>query len=195
MKIWNYKLTLPILSLMFAGLAACGTNPRNEAAISNGQNSAVKTLSNQPASQTPELSPPVKPSEAVKARAAEISLSAGNTAEAEIEVIVANGYHINGNPASSALLRATELKIEPAAGLRLGKPVYPPTELKKFDFSDEQLAVYQGTTKIKLPIQAEKNIKTGLVTLRGTIQAQPCNDNACFPPRSIEFSLPVRITQ
>jgi len=194
MKIWNYKLTLPILSLMFAGLAACGTNPRKEAAISNGQNSA-ETRSNQPVPQTLESSPTVKPSEAVKARAAEISLSAGKTAEAEIEVIVANGYHINGNPASSALLRATKLKIESAAGLRSGKPVYPPAELKKFDFSDEQLAVYQVTIRIKLPIQAEKNIKTGLVTLRGTIQAQPCNDNACFPPRSVDFSLPVRITR
>jgi uncharacterized protein len=190
------KIILPTLLLALVELAACGTN-NNSAKISAVQNTVARSANEvvvQP--QLPSEKPgQVSPSQAVTASAAEINLRAGDAAEAEIKIIVAGGYHINGNPASEDYLRPTELKIETAAKITVGKPVYPKTEMKKFNFNDKPISVYEDTVIIKLPVRADKTATIGQTILRGTIQAQPCNDNACFPTRNIELLLPVQVTR
>lgn len=187
----QFKIILPKLLLLLAGLTACGTN--NNAKISGVQNTSVPSA--EESVQQPQLPiekpERVSPSQAVTASAAEINLRAGEAAEAEIKIIIANGYHINGNPASENYLRPTELKIETAEKITVCKPVYPAAGMKKFDFNEKPISVYEGTISVKLPVRADKTA-TGRVVLRGTIQAQPCNDNACFPPRTVEIFLPVQ---
>jgi uncharacterized protein len=191
------KIILPTLLLsLLVGLAACGAN-NNEAKISAVQNTGVPSANETVApSQSPSEKPTqVSPSQAVTASAAEINLRADDAAEAVIKIIVADGYHINGNPASEDYLRPTELKIESAAKITVGKPIYPKAEMKKFDFNDKPISVYEGTVIVKLPIRVGKTAAIGRTVLRGTIQAQPCNDNACFPSRTVEIVLPVQVTQ
>lgn len=190
------KIILPTLLLALVGLAACGTND-NDAKISAAQNTVASGANEtvlQPQFQD-EKPAQVSPSQAVTASAPEINLRAGDAAEAEIKIIVAGGYHINGNPASEDYLRPTELKLEPAAKITVGKSVYPKAEMKKFDLNEKPISVYEGTVVIKLTVRADKTAAVGQTILRGKIQAQPCSDNACFPPRTIEVFLPVQVTR
>lgn len=191
------KIILPTLLLSVSvGFAACGAN-NNDAKISIVQNTGVSGVNETVTpSQAPNDKPTqVSPSQAVTAFAAGINLRAGDAAEAEIKIIVADGYHINANPASENYLRPTELKIESTAKLTVGKPVYPKAEMKKFDFNDKPISVYEGTVIIKIPLRADKTVVKGETVLRGTVQAQPCNDNACFPTRTVEILLPVQVTK
>ena len=197
----KYKIFLPLLGLLLAGITACGTAER-AAEIPAAQTLAVKTPTASNANQTAAVPPQtnvmptsVSPSDSVKVRAAEIKLRAGETAEAIVEIVVAEGYHISTGETSSKYLRPTRLKIEPAANFAFGECVYPAGAMKKFDFAEEPIAVYENTIAVKIPIRAARNAKIGQTTLRGSAQAQPCNDNACFPSRTIEFSLPVQITR
>lgn len=195
MKTIKSKISLALLFLVTVGFSAC-TAARHTAPTSVRQDSIVASA-NEAAPKVSESPPKVSPSEAVKVRAAEIKIQAGGerAVQAVVEIVVAEGFHINTNPASNAYLLATELKIEPPPNITFGKLVYPAGAMKKFSFAEEPISVYENIIPIKFSIRADKTAEAGQIVLRGKIRAQPCNDSACFPPRTVEFSLPVQITR
>lgn len=132
------------------------------------------------------------PADVVQASALEVELKAGGTAEAVVRVKIAEGYHINGNPASKFQI-ATALEVGAGDGLNAGKPVYPPSMTKEFEFSKEPLQVYEGEAVIKLPLRAEASAAKTSRVLRGKLKVQPCNNKVCFPPRTLDVSLPVTV--
>ncbi|HVF55981.1 MAG TPA: protein-disulfide reductase DsbD domain-containing protein, partial [Pyrinomonadaceae bacterium] len=85
------------------------------------------------------------------------------------------------------------LDVSPGEGVTPGKPVYPASVNRKFSFDPKPLAVYEGSAAIKLPLRAEASAPKGKRTLMARVRVQPCNDQACFPPRTIETSIPVTI--
>jgi DsbC/DsbD-like thiol-disulfide interchange protein len=129
----------------------------------------------------------------VRAETSKVEIKAGGSAEASVKLTIASGYHINANPPSFSYLKATELTIEPNEGVTLGKPVYPASVTRKFAFSKDPLAVYEGEATIKLPVNAASNAKQGEQTLKGKLRIQACDEEACYPPRTIETSIPVTI--
>jgi hypothetical protein len=80
-------------------------------------------------------------------------------------------------------------------GVTLGKFVYPAGKMQKFNFAEEPISVYEGTIPVTFTIRADKTIEAGQIVLRGKVRAQPCNESACFPSRTVEFSLPIQITR
>ncbi len=133
------------------------------------------------------------PADIVRASASEIKVRAGGSAEATVQITIANGYHVNANPATHSFLIPTKLDVTAENGISTGEPVYPAPLTKKFAFDEKPLAVYEGATTIKLPVTASATAPKGAHTLRAKIRVQPCNDDACFPPRTVETSIPVRI--
>jgi hypothetical protein len=122
-----------------------------------------------------------------------IELKAGSSGEASVKLTIAGGYHINANPPSFSYLKATELTVEPSAGISAGAPVYPSSVTRKFAFSKDPLAVYEGETAIKLPLSVAANSQKGAQTLKGKLRIQACDEEACYPPRTIEASIPVTV--
>ncbi len=122
----------------------------------------------------------------------QVELIRGHDIDAEISVKIAKGYHINGNPASKFQI-ATTLEIEPVNGITLGKTVYPPSETKKFSFSNEPIQVYEDVAVIKQPLRADAGATSGNTTLRGKLTVQPCDDTVCFPPRTLKVEILVNI--
>lgn len=133
------------------------------------------------------------PTDIVRASASEIELRAGGTGEATVQLTIADGYHVNANPATHSFLIPTKLDVTAENGITTGEPVYPAPLTKKFAFDEKPLAVYEGATTIKLPVTAGAATPKGAHTLRAKLRVQPCNDDACFPPRTVETSIPVRI--
>jgi thioredoxin:protein disulfide reductase len=142
-----------------------------------------------------ESAPPstTSPEKAVQARADKVDVRAGGSAEATVRLIIADGYHVNANPPTYSYLKATELKVAPAEGLTAGSPVYPSPVTKKFSFAEQPLAVYEKEAVISLPINAAATAPSGAHTLNAKLQAQACNNDTCFPPRTIEVPIPVTI--
>lgn len=133
------------------------------------------------------------PADVVRADVPRVEIKTGGSSEATVKLTIAGGYHINANPPSFSYLKATELEIEPGGGITPGKPVYPTPVTRTFKFSKDPLSVYEGEATIKLPLVAGSNAQKGEQTLKGKLRIQACDEEACYPPRTIETSIPVTI--
>lgn len=132
------------------------------------------------------------PPDVVQASVEAVELTPGRTAEAAVKLKIANGYHINGNPASKYQI-ATVLDVSPGEGITPVKALYPPSVSKKFSFSNEPITVYEGEAVIRQTLRAEASAKQGAQTLRARLKVQPCDDRVCYPPRTLDVSLPVNV--
>jgi hypothetical protein len=160
--------------------ASCGDNQTGAA-----NNAASPTAQVQPTA--------VQQQQFVTATVEEAKLDAGGAGEANVTLDIADGYHVNANPASDKFYVATEVQAAPQEGITPGKPVYPPGVQRKLSFSDKPLSVYEGHAVIKLPLLADKSATKGSHTFHATIRVQPCNDQACLSPRNIDAAIPVTV--
>jgi DsbC/DsbD-like thiol-disulfide interchange protein len=120
-----------------------------------------------------------------------LSIPAGQTAQAELRFRVNPGYHVNSHTPGSDLLIPTTLEFKPLEKIKAGKIVYPPGQQLALQFSPkDKLDVYSGDIVTQVPVIVAKDAATGQYSLKGELQYQACNDNSCFPPKS----LPVEIT-
>lgn len=181
----NFALIL--YSLLLLAFAACSQSE-------NATKQTANTSTNSSSSESPvTTSTKTLPADVVRADVDNVDVKAGSTAEASVKLTIASGYHINANPPSFSYLKATELTVEPNEGVTPGKSVYPASVTRKFAFSKDPLAVYEGEATIKLPLSAASSAQKGAHTLKGKLRVQPCDEEACYPPRIIETSIPVTI--
>jgi len=180
--------------IIFSSLCFCALSLLLLSCSSAGDKTPDNPLSSSspatsPANVQDETGPPP---DVVQASAEQLELRAGSTADATVRLKIANGYHINGNPASKFQI-ATALDVSQGAGITAIKTTYPPSITKKFSFADEPITVYEGEAVIKQTLRAEASAQKGTQTLRGKLKVQPCDDHVCYPPRTLEVSLPVNV--
>ena len=183
-----------LLTLAFAApllFYACAGNQQETANAPAAAASPAAT----PAAAQQQPTPAAKSQpEPVTASVAEVKLSAGGAGEAAVQLDIAEGFHVNANPASDKFYIPTELRAEAQEGITPGKPVYPASVSRKLSFSEKPLAVYEGQAVIKLPLRADKTATQGRHTFRVTLRVQPCNDQTCLQPRDIDAAIPVTIS-
>ncbi|HYW70139.1 MAG TPA: protein-disulfide reductase DsbD domain-containing protein [Pyrinomonadaceae bacterium] len=111
--------------------------------------------------------------------------------QANIELVVTPGYHINANPATAPYLIATEVQPGKVEDVTVaGKLTYPPPKMETFTFSDQPLAVYEGSVTVPIPLMPAAGAK-GQRTIPFKIRVQACDSEKCFPPASLDAALPV----
>lgn len=120
-------------------------------------------------------------------------LQRGNTVQAAVVLDVPSGFHINSSRPLNKMLIPTKLRVDVPRGLRISPISYPRAALRRFSFSDEQLAVYEGRVVMRFNITVPANYQLGTTQLRVRLNYQGCNDEACFPPKSSEITLPIAI--
>lgn len=104
----------------------------------------------------------------------------------ELRFRVDEGYHINSHAPMDDLLIPTTLKFAPGA-VKVAGTEYPKGEIIKLTGNGEGLDVYQGEFKVKLRVVAPR----GFSTMTGTVRYQACDNNACFPPKTLAVKLAV----
>ena len=129
----------------------------------------------------------------VKVVPEELTLGKGESGTAVVQLQIKNGYHVNANPASFPYLIATELKLTPQAGVSPGTITYPDPLTKTFSFSDAPLKVYEGDSTIKATLKADAAAPTGKHNLSAQMRVQACDDQVCYPPGTIDLTVPVTI--
>ena len=144
------------------------------------------------ASPAPET-PRITSESLVKVTAEPMEVQAGQRNEAVVKITIQSGYHINANPASFEYLKATELDLPDTPELFVDYIYYPNPQVKKFSFSDQALRVYEGETQLKVMLNADKAAHKGARTLPAHLNVQACDDKVCYPPGSVNLSLPVTI--
>ncbi|OYT74056.1 MAG: hypothetical protein CFK48_00235 [Armatimonadetes bacterium CP1_7O] len=123
-----------------------------------------------------------------------VAYAPGATVNGVVLMQIDPPYHVNANPASEDYLIPTELKIEAGKGYRVGKIQYPKPKEKAFAFSEgKPIKILEGRTPLKFQIKLDKNVPKHPMTIKATLRYQACDDNACYPPRTvpIEIEIPV----
>lgn len=141
-------------------------------------------------SATTEKAPPA---EIVRVTSPEVTVPPGGQAPAAIDLTIAERFHINANPPSASYLIPTELSIAPANGISADGFSYPAPLNKKFSFAEQPIAVYEKNAQIKFVVHAARGSATGKQTLRARLRVQPCDEKACYAPRTVETDLSIII--
>ena len=164
--------------------AACSKTP------SPASNSASESASASAVSPAPQR---ITSEGVVKAAAQRVEIPAGGSAEATVRLTIQSGYHVNANPPTFPYLKATALEISPADGVSVAFVTYPKAVNKKFAFAERPLAVYEGDTDLKATLKADKAAKKGERSIPARLRIQACDDQVCYPPGAIDFTIPVNI--
>ena len=183
--------TLVVLMCFCLGsfLMGCSQTENRTETAPGASSTPAPIAASSPAASSEAAEPPA---DVVQASAQEVELPAGGAAQAVVRIKIAGGYHINGNPASKYQI-ATSLSVEPGQGVTAGKTIYPPSVSKRFSFSNEPITVYEGEAVIKQPLRAESSASKGSQTLKGKLKVQPCDEHVCYPPLTLDISIPVNV--
>jgi DsbC/DsbD-like thiol-disulfide interchange protein len=117
----------------------------------------------------------------------------GRTVQAAVVMYIPHGYHVNSNRPGSKFSIPTVLKVDAPRGIRVGLVAYPRAQSRKFSFSEDRIAVYEGQAVLRFNVTVPANYQPGVAQLRLSLKYQSCTDEVCFPPATREINLPVTV--
>jgi len=117
----------------------------------------------------------------------------GSTVQAAILMEIPGGFHVNSSRPLSSFAVATTVKIDAPRGVRLSPVTFPRAVVRKFSFSNDRLAVYEGCAVMRFSVTVPANQETGVMELRASIRYQSCNDEVCFPPVTRNVTMPIAV--
>jgi thiol:disulfide interchange protein DsbD len=112
------------------------------------------------------------------------------SAVATVRITVDDGWHINSNAPLDPYLIPTSVRLDAPDGWHVGPPAFPEHTLASLSFSDQLVAVFEGSFAVTVPVRAPAGAAMPTV-LRGAVEAQACNDTICLAPQSVAFTLPI----
>ena len=117
----------------------------------------------------------------------------GETFKHAVILEIQPGFHINDSAPLDEFLYPTALTLEAPAGVEVLEVAYPAGRRAKYDYSDVEVAVYEGRVVIGVLLKAAEGLAPGTVKLEGTLSYQACDDATCLPPAElgIEIAVPV----
>lgn len=117
----------------------------------------------------------------------------GDTVFINIPVTVANGFHVNANPASSEDYIPLEVTLEDSTDFLPAQAIYPKGKKWRLEGTTEDLLVYSGQVTIRIPLIVKAEAKPGERVIKGSVDFQACDNQVCFMPESRPISLIVRV--
>ncbi len=110
-----------------------------------------------------------------------------------LELTVAPGYHINSEKPEDELLIPTSIEIKKEPIFEVKEIIFPEARKKKFKFSNQPLAVYEGQIKIEIKLELADDICGTSLELEGKVRYQACDEEACLRPASVPFKAVIKI--
>lgn len=121
-------------------------------------------------------------------------VAAGGRAKVTIEMALGPGWHVNSHTPSQRFLIPTTAAFSVSSGT-LSDVRYPRQVEQRFEFTEEPLAVYEGTVQFEAELSVPFTA-SGELALTGILFYQPCNEHQCYAPAKIvlETTIPVART-
>ena len=105
------------------------------------------------------------------------------------------GTHIYGEPVPEGMVPTTVSVVAPA-GLVVGEPVFPPTEILRLESMSMELPVWSGTVDVVVPFYAigelaseTRPLDTDTAEIEVEVRYQACDDEVCLPPKTEKLVL------
>lgn len=113
----------------------------------------------------------------------------GEVMEVKLKAQLAPGFHANTNKPSDDYMIPMKLTWD-TAGAETVAVTFPAGKMEKYAFADAPIAVYSGEFEIVSKLRPKQ---AGFTLLTGKLLYQACNDNACFPPKTVAVKVPADI--
>ncbi|MEZ5941415.1 MAG: DUF255 domain-containing protein [Planctomycetaceae bacterium] len=110
-----------------------------------------------------------------------------------VVIQIADGWHINANPAQPDYVIPTTFKVTSSAGGELKGATYPKGEMFRIEGFDDPLSVYEGTIVLRGKLTVPAEAKTGDAELSVTLRYQACNSKNCLRPTNLTLKGKARI--
>lgn len=115
-------------------------------------------------------------------------LQAGKSNRISIELTIKEPWHVNSDKPAEDYLIPTLINFDQNETVTFGRISYPKPEIKTFEFSDNPLAVYEGTVYAFTTVTIPPDYPEETVKISGNVSYQACNDQSCLAPDEIAFS-------
>jgi thiol:disulfide interchange protein DsbD len=119
---------------------------------------------------------------------------AGTTVRAALQVTLPEGFHVQSNAPRDPSLIATELTLEPPAGIRGAEVVFPEAVEFKQEGLPEPLIVFDRHFTVGAQFTLAADLAPGSHKVPFTLRYQACDDKVCYAPSTArgEWTLAVR---
>lgn len=118
--------------------------------------------------------------------------TASDTIKIALKLSIKENYHINSFEVNDPALIKTTVTIA-SDKFKLVNTYFPKAEKLKFDFSENELNVYEKDITVGLILVADDNSDNGKYDLPITVNYQACDNKVCYPPKSITEKILVEI--
>ncbi|MGE5321451.1 MAG: protein-disulfide reductase DsbD domain-containing protein [Actinomycetota bacterium] len=123
-----------------------------------------------------------------------IAVSSAHPSPLRLVFRIKPGFHINSNKPSMPELIPTVVHFSLPDDVVIGRLKYPAGQLKSFPFDPtEKLSVYSGDVVITGRVIAPLHSAPGTYTVHGGFKYQACDNNACYPPKTLPITFNVRV--
>ena len=113
--------------------------------------------------------------------------------QAKIPVSVQPGFHVNSNTPTDEYLIPLRLTWTSTGALEGGSVTYPKPSMEKYEFAEKPLSVFTGNFELVANFKVAASAPAGPGAAVGKLRYQACNDRACFPPKTVEVTVPYQI--
>ena len=115
----------------------------------------------------------------------------GSEFQIAVVVTIADGWHVNANPARDPLIPTT-IDLPDVPNLTFGDVIYPAGDTLSF-VSIGLASVYHDTITFGIPASLKDSAPIEPVTLELEINYQACNDEQCLRPETLSVTLPIEV--
>jgi thiol:disulfide interchange protein DsbD len=120
------------------------------------------------------------------------AVHAGTDVRLVLQVGLPKGLHVQSNKPRDPLLIATELTVDPPAGVSVSEIVFPePVDLKQAG-ADQPLAVFEQNFLVGVRVAVAPGA-TGEIVLPARLRYQACDDKMCFAPTNLTTQWTFRV--
>jgi thiol:disulfide interchange protein DsbD len=150
----------------------------------------------QPSGSRPQAAPDWARAQTVVKPRAYVSLDPvprGRSFQVAVVAEIQPGYHINAHRVTDSFLIPTTLEAKPPEGVRVRDTIYPPSELRKFAFARQKLAVYTGRVTLRVRLEADAAAPLGERKLPLVLHYQACSNTACLPPVKLPIEVALQV--
>jgi thiol:disulfide interchange protein DsbD len=118
---------------------------------------------------------------------------AGATVKAALQVTLPEGFHVQSNQPRDASLIATELTLDPPAGIRGAEVVFPEAVEFRQEGLPEPLVVFDRHFTIGVQLAFAADLAPGPRAIPFTLRYQACDDKVCFAPSTARGEWSVQV--
>jgi hypothetical protein len=115
-------------------------------------------------------------------------LPIGGTCRIVVFLEIAEGWHINTNPAQPENLIPTKFTIQSNAGTELSDVKYPAGRKLQVEGIDEPVLVYEKRAILRGTLTVPQTAGAAADEIELRIRYQPCNDRQCLSPRTVKLT-------